>query len=185
MPDRTKQPRRLPPDAHRQRVSPGSSRSTYGNLLRTAANNRDVSYYKEQRTDVPSSSAAQLEGDIFSVVAADGFPSSRPANDGCQFISPSDVVQLAVNETRCPYCAYTCHRKDNLRVHIRRHTGEKPYACNKCPRTFVSKSELNTHVKYHSGILKYSCSFCSFTSLTEELFMSHKCPNFGATPFPS
>ena len=85
--------------------------------------------------------------------------------------------QLGRSDTKCPYCSYTCTRKDNLKVHIRRHTGEKPYKCQMCPKSYVSKSELNCHVRQHDKPvgLKYMCNVCAFLGLDEEHLAAHSC----------
>lgn len=35
--------------------------------------------------------------------------------------------------------------KVSLRNHIRSHTGERPFSCNKCPLTFSRRTDLNAH----------------------------------------
>ena len=44
----------------------------------------------------------------------------------------------------CPYCTKTCQTSSALKVHIRVHTGEKPYICRYpgCPRRFTIKGFL-------------------------------------------
>ncbi|KAL1460858.1 hypothetical protein WDU94_012797 [Cyamophila willieti] len=47
----------------------------------------------------------------------------------------------------CNYCAKIFKRKLHLDVHLRRHTGEKPYPCYFCEKRFAQISDRNKHLQ--------------------------------------
>lgn len=47
----------------------------------------------------------------------------------------------------CTYCGKTFVRRDNLKDHLRTHTGLRPFKCKLCPYAAKSKSNLNTHTR--------------------------------------
>ena len=55
---------------------------------------------------------------------------------------------------QCPHCTYSSNTAQHLRYHIRTHTGEKPYFCEKCRRYFSRSSHYNRHLltKVHSAV---------------------------------
>ncbi|CAL1299932.1 unnamed protein product [Larinioides sclopetarius] len=56
---------------------------------------------------------------------------------------------LQRKEHKCTFCPYTTWHKGNMKCHLLRHTGEKPFGCDVCPKRFASKSDLNRHALIH------------------------------------
>ena len=52
----------------------------------------------------------------------------------------------------CPQCDYQCKKMDNMKKHVRIHSGEKPYVCTICQYRTAQRCNLNTHMKKHHGM---------------------------------
>ena len=79
----------------------------------------------------------------------------------------AEVKGSRVGSTRrsptCPVCKKTLSSFSNLKVHMRSHTGERPYACDQCPYACAQSSKLNRHRRMHglgpSGP-RFACPHC-------------------------
>uniref|UniRef100_G1Q9M3 Zinc finger protein 296 n=1 Tax=Myotis lucifugus TaxID=59463 RepID=G1Q9M3_MYOLU len=49
----------------------------------------------------------------------------------------------------CPVCMKTLSSFSSLKVHMRSHTGERPYACDQCSYACAQSSKLHRHKKTH------------------------------------
>ncbi len=81
----------------------------------------------------------------------------------CDSYEPSEVNKkdLKLNIYICPEptCMkqYSC--KSRLIIHIRTHSGEKPFKCNVCNKSFNEKGNLKIHMRIHTGEKPYACNF--------------------------
>ncbi|XP_055321203.1 gastrula zinc finger protein XlCGF8.2DB-like [Sitodiplosis mosellana] len=72
------------------------------------------------------------------------------------------------HESNCKICRYECHlckksfgsQKAHLVMHMRVHSGDKPFECEKCFKKFARNSALKNHMKFHAGPRPFRCSKC-------------------------
>ncbi|KAI1898796.1 hypothetical protein AGOR_G00076050 [Albula goreensis] len=63
----------------------------------------------------------------------------------------------------CTQCGRDFNRMENLKTHLRIHTGERPYACSVCGVRFRHSGALTRHFRIHTGEKPYACSQCGKT----------------------
>ncbi|XP_006562778.1 zinc finger protein 664 isoform X2 [Apis mellifera] len=75
----------------------------------------------------------------------------------------------------CAECGQKFATNYALKLHCRRHTGEKPYQCPFCPKAFARSPALRVHKLTHTGERPYVCNICgqSFTQRSS-LMVHHK-----------
>jgi insecticidal toxin complex protein TccC len=103
--------------------------------------------------------------------------SSIPGSSGASSGVPNPHV--------CLTCGGSYSSKGNLKQHLRKHTGERPFTCEICQQSFKQSGGLTTHLRIHTGE-RFRCkepgckkSFTQSGSLTTHLRI-----HSGERPFP-
>ncbi|KAM7411279.1 hypothetical protein PAMA_021324 [Pampus argenteus] len=88
------------------------------------------------------------------------------------------------DSVQCPICDKSFKSKYYLKVHNRRHTGERPFSCLKCGKRYFRKENLLIHEFRNCATTQtYTCQTCSSTFNGKEELRVHVISHTGDMPY--
>ncbi|XP_033897031.3 zinc finger protein ZFPM1-like isoform X1 [Acipenser ruthenus] len=138
-------------------------------ILATAVVNKDIFPCKD--CGIWYRSARNLQAHLMYYCASRQKQNSSPPPE-----KPKDSYP---NERVCPFphCNKSCPSTSSLEIHMRTHSGERPFVCLICLSAFTTKANCERHLKVHTDTLNGICHGCGFVSTTRDILYSHLVTN--------
>jgi uncharacterized Zn-finger protein len=76
-------------------------------------------------------------------------------NTSSSLTLPQLEVKIKQKPFGCSLCTKSFSSKQELKIHMRVHTGEKSFSCSQCSKSFIQSSGLQAHLRIHSGEKPY------------------------------
>ncbi|KAH8689698.1 hypothetical protein BGW36DRAFT_308597 [Talaromyces proteolyticus] len=119
-------------------------------------------------------------------VATYQFPTPNPEPARFTASSPEKTTkQKRKHQCTLPGCGKLFTQKTHLDIHMRAHTGAKPFKCNEpsCGQRFSQLGNLRTHERRHTGEKPYSCDICHKKFAQRGNVRAHKITHEQAKPY--
>ncbi|XP_066295776.1 zinc finger protein 22-like [Branchiostoma lanceolatum] len=124
--------------------------------------------------------------DIVKSAAPDMEPSSCQLAQVKTEQKASPKAQDAVKTSNlhvCGECGYRAPNRSGLAVHMRKHTGERPYKCDQCDYSAAQKGTLDRHMAKHAREKPYKCDQCDYSAAHKRNLNKHMFTHTGEKPF--
>ncbi|KAI8481544.1 hypothetical protein Bbelb_407500 [Branchiostoma belcheri] len=114
-----------------------------------------------------------IDGKVDSEKTSKPVPGIRLVMTGSGQYKTTEPSKPAGKRIYCDYCDHSTTRPRDMKVHVRLHTGERPYACPDCPFRAIQSHHLQKHRRYHQANLAEKCKLCTFSCRSASLLRSH------------
>ena len=98
--------------------------------------------------------------------------------------SSNEPIRLGPQRYGCLFCPKLMHGAGVMNLHIRTHTGEKPFECSHCGKRFNSKGNFDQHRLTNTEEKKFECNDCGKGFNRKDRLDQHRLRHTGETPFP-
>uniref|UniRef100_A0A1A8I4N3 Homeotic protein spalt-major n=3 Tax=Nothobranchius kuhntae TaxID=321403 RepID=A0A1A8I4N3_NOTKU len=78
-----------------------------------------------------------------------GIESSKKLKTKMLTLPPESKTGDSLYKHKCKYCGKSFGNDSALQIHLRSHTGERPFKCNICGNRFTTKGNLKVHFQRH------------------------------------
>ncbi|XP_072374169.1 zinc finger protein ZFPM1 isoform X2 [Scyliorhinus torazame] len=138
-------------------------------ILATAVVNKDI--FPCKSCGIWYRSERNLQAHLMYYCASRQKSASTPTEEKLKDPSPHERV--------CPFpqCNKSCPSASSLEIHVRSHSGERPFVCLICLSAFTTKANCERHLKVHMDSLNGVCHGCGFVSTTRDMLYSHLLTN--------
>jgi len=122
---------------------------------------------------------------------SDEFVVKTGMKDACDNVAINNTNHILCDKTNdtdnvsklfpCDLCEKSYTKKHALLIHMRNHTGEKPYQCSRCEAAFTVNGMLQQHILTHDK--PHTCTICHKSYVQEHSLKYHQMTHTGKRPY--
>ncbi|KAM4724866.1 uncharacterized protein FYW61_013154 [Anableps anableps] len=83
----------------------------------------------------------------------------------------------------CSFCEKAFNQIGNLKMHLKIHTGERAFSCSICGKGFTQKNSLDTHIRFHNKERRFLCQVCGKGFMQDVDLKRHILVHTGEKPY--